>query len=189
MKTKLFLIVLLLAAISTIGISQDKQSAPATTYEGIMAERERIAKLPIDIKSLVTLKGVNVFVVPLKEDARSAGLTEEQLKTDVESKLRLAGIKVNSREEMLATKDQVYIYVNVNTVSYKDSPGIAYSYFVGFKQQAMLVRSPFTTVAGVTWEVRLLGMCPKTKFPDITRQRIKDCAAKFIKDYFTANPK
>ena len=96
MKSRLFLAVVLLAPISTIGISQDKEPLP--TYADILEERVRIKKLPYQVGSLVGVKGVSILVERLYDDARATGLTREQVKTDIESKLRLAGIKINSEQ-------------------------------------------------------------------------------------------
>ncbi len=50
-------------------------------------------------ESLRGIPGVYVLIEHLNPDAESDGLTRTQLRTDVELKLRLAGIKVFTREE------------------------------------------------------------------------------------------
>lgn len=187
MKSKLFLAVLLLAAISTIGISQDKEPLP--TYGDILAERVRIKNLPYQVGSLVGVKGISILVERLYEDARATGLTREQVKTDIELKLRLAGIKVNSEQEWLASEDRAELYVRTNTTNSDSSPNRVYAISVELKQNVTLVRSPYAKAMGATWDKAYVGICPRGQFPDIARQAVKDLTDKFISDYHTANPK
>ncbi len=194
MKSKLFLTVLLLAVITTIGISQEKQTytlsadTPKTKAE-LEAELKRIYKLPLEVQSLAGVKDIYVLLAPLKEDAKYAGLTEEQLQTDVELKLRLAGIKVNTKEEFLASEDMAHVYVRCGTSSNKDIPSIPYTVSVSLGQTVQLRRSPNVSVSGTTWETGFVGLCPKGKFQEITRQVVKNQMDEFINDYLTANPK
>ena len=200
MKSKIFLTVLLLAAITTIGISQEKQSQLAKDFDpdaflaqaaekDRIAEEERIAKLPDAVRSLVGVKGMYVAVEELKEDAKSAGLTEEQLKTVVELKLRLAGIKVNSMEEMRVSEDRTFIYVNVCTTSRNDSPNITYFVSVRFHQRVLLIGRPFTAVSGLTWDDGVIGTDIKNKFQEVARRKVKEQMDTFLNDYLKANPK
>ncbi len=194
MKSKLFLTVLLLAVITTIGISQDKQATPKTNKNTWaeaerLIEEERIRKLPVKIRNLVGVKGIYVAVEMLNENAKSAGLTEKQLKTDVELKLRLAGIKVNSEEEWKASKDGAFIYVNINSTEVYEIDHMIYSATIKLNQDVMLVRAPYTRVPGTTWEESYTGIYPKSKFQEQARKTVKDYVDEFINDYLTANPK
>ena len=207
MKSKLFLTVLLLAAITTIGISQDKQRItpqkgfgpppvkPAKSADDLqaeIAEFNRIVNLSNDTRSLVGIKGINVYI-GLGKDAKSAGLTEEQLKTDVELKLRLAGIKVNSIE------DAVQLSVQIVARSYDAELSILHSAEIKLKQQVRLCRNIYTaidslsgygqTVNATTWNNGTAGTCPTTEFPESVRKNVKDSMDEFINDYLTANPK
>ncbi len=195
MKSKLFLIVLLLAVITTIGISQDKQSQDTkdktvkAAAQAAKIEEERIAKLPKYIQSLAGIKGVVVLIENLNNAARSTGLTEKQVITDVELKLGLAGIKVNSMEEYHASEDRACIFVDIKTVSNNDSPTIVSSICVDLTQEVRLLRSPFTTVLAKTWEQQRLCMATKGEFPEEARKKVKASMDKFIRHYLTANPK
>jgi hypothetical protein len=58
-----------------------------------------------DVLSRQTLRGISgisVVVENLKEQARQGGLHEEDIRTDVELKLRLAGVKVLTAPESTA---------------------------------------------------------------------------------------
>ena len=65
-------------------------------------ERARVKALDHSIASLCGLEGVGVVIEGLPGETTQAGLTENQLKTDIELKLRLAGIKVLNQDSSFA---------------------------------------------------------------------------------------
>ncbi len=155
----------------------------------VKAEKDRIAKLLDEVRSLVGVKGIYVTITDLNEDTKSAGLTKEQLKTDVELKLRLAGIKVNSQPEWLSSKHEGLFLVTIATDSDDDSPSIAYTVAVELSQRRKLLRRPYARVFAPTWGRGTVGKCLKNEFPEEARQAVKDHVDEFINDYLTANPK
>ena len=86
MKSKLFLTLFLLAAISTIGISQQKNvvySADITQTEvekARIAELERIYRLPVKVHSLVGVKGISVDSLLLDETINFSDLTQREFR-------------------------------------------------------------------------------------------------------------
>ncbi len=155
----------------------------------VKAEKDRIAGLPDEVRSLVGVKGIYVTITDLNEDARSAGLTKEQLKTDVELKLRLAGIKLNSPAEWFSSKHEELFLVTIATDSEDDSPSIAYTVAVELSQLRKLPRRPHARVFAPTWGRDTVGMCLKNEFPEEARKHVKTNVDKFINDYLKANPK
>ncbi len=184
MKHKLFLIVLSVAAICTIGIVWRQ----GRSRDAVDSELARVGELSYQVQSLVGVKGVWVLVDYLDEDAMSTGVTEDQFKQDVESELRLAGIKVNSREERSAFKDGAYLHVDINTVTYNDSPNIAFSVSIELSQPVGLRTGLSMSVRGITWHDRSMGMCPGSAFAERVRQDVKAGVDLFIDEYFIANP-
>jgi hypothetical protein len=75
-------------------------------------------------KTLAGLNGVFVAVTQVSEDARRSGLSETQLQTDVELKLRQAGIPVLTEGDASRTPGVPYLYVTVNTLQLS-SGGVA----------------------------------------------------------------
>ena len=61
------------------------------------------AQTEMDRKSLRGLKGIAVVVEALQPEAERDGLTKSQIKTDIELKLRQAGIHVLTTEESFKT--------------------------------------------------------------------------------------
>ena len=91
-----------------------------------------------EAESLRGLSGVNVLVENLSDSAKRAGLEKNSIQTDVELKLRLAGIKVLTDEEWLYAPGDPYLYVNLTVVW---AGGIcAYGIDVELKQTALLDR-------------------------------------------------
>ena len=67
-----------------------------------------------------TLRGLSgVYVMPenpLEEDAIRGGLSQDNIRTEVELKLRLAGIRVLSKEEWEQELGRPYLYVRLNVL-------------------------------------------------------------------------
>src|SRR4030095_1084507 len=69
-------------------------------------------------RTLQGIRSLNVIIGDLDSDGRKSGLTEEQLRTDVELKLRLAGITIDPKSvqflylglTILPTENGVYAF-------------------------------------------------------------------------------
>ena len=68
-----------------------------------------------EIRSLKDVSAVYVMVEDLDDDDKALELILETIQTDVELKLRLAGIRVMTKEEFLKSSSP-YLYVNVGGV-------------------------------------------------------------------------
>jgi outer membrane lipoprotein-sorting protein len=67
-----------------------------------------------DRETLKNLKGVHVHVQDLNQDIEQAGLSKDQIRTDVELKLRLAGIKVLTLVEHYEGKGAPYLHIYID---------------------------------------------------------------------------
>ena len=101
------------------------------------------------------LKGVYVLVESLAPEAEQLGLNKGQLKTDVELRLRKAGVRVLTKEEWKRIPGVPYLYVNVNTFIRAGSALCAYSTSVVLNEMVMLARG-FPTV-GAIWSTGAVG--------------------------------
>jgi hypothetical protein len=152
---------------------------------------------PLEKESLKGLSGVYVFL-NLTEDSPSLekdGLTETQIRTDVEIRLRKAGIRVLTIEEakelprrpalsvtLLASKSEALTKVLGENI-------YAFTIQIDFKQTATLYHSTDSKVFLVTtWSNSAVGMTSKRNIRTI-REGIGDYVDKFINDYLAANPK
>ena len=136
-----------------------------------------------DREALKNLKGVYVNVQDVHRDLKQAGLSKDQIRTDVELKLRLAGIKVLTLLEHYEGKGAPYLHIYLD--SHKTEKGeFVYSLSFGIIQEVRLVRNNTITDA-ITWSISGVGY---NNIEGI-RAHIKDRADKFINDYLSVNPK
>jgi hypothetical protein len=127
-------------------------------------------------QTLVGITTVAVFIQDLPEAAAKLGLTKDAIQTDVELKLRLAGMRIDP-----TTRE--YLDVEVNVV---DS-GRAASIDVELYQPVTLVREPSILLAGApTWSTGSLRMNSSAQG---IRDSIKDKADAFLNAWLSVNPK
>ena len=138
-------------------------------------------------ETLKGLKGVNVYVVDLKPDIEKDVLRRSSIQTDVEIKLRIAGIKVLTRIESLKEPGDPLLCVNVN--SFKTDVGLyAYSISVELNQYVILERDKNIWCRAVTWHSAVIGIVGGDNVNRL-RDIIKDQVDHFINDYLEMNPK
>ena len=94
-------------------------------------------------KSLTGITAVEVVVERLPPGAAAIGLTKESIQTDVELKLRLAGMRV------VANMLEPYVYVAVNMTD----DGRAADVHVSLNQVVKLKRDPTIHTVADTWSV------------------------------------
>lgn len=137
-------------------------------------------------ETLRGLKGVFVLIEPLKPEIEKDGLTESQIQTDVELKLRLAGIKVLSKEEQVMSPGSPYLYVIPHIRKMDYNRGYLYTISVEFCQKVYLERDLKISSVATTWSTGCLGTDPDL---NSIRTVIKDQVDIFINDYLAVNPK
>lgn len=141
----------------------------------------------VEQSMLQNLRGVIVMVSPLDSDIEKKGITEDRLQTDVELKLRMAGIQVLTWEKYLKELGMPSLLVNVKIL--KTEIGIYFfSINVDLGQKVVLFRDPSLTIIAATWSTGTMGYSGENKLNTI-RDALKDCIDKFINAYLAANPK
>jgi len=132
-----------------------------------------------------TLKGidaVSVAVEPLPSSARALNLSAENIQTDVELKLRLAGIRVVTKEERVKISGGPFIYVLVNITDDVKAANVR----VLLAQDAVLERN-FEFAPGLpTWEESVLVTNPNAQ---VVRNEVKDLLDMFLNAWLSVNPK
>jgi hypothetical protein len=130
------------------------------------------------------LEAVYVKVERLKAEMEQDGLFASTLQTDVELKLRLAGIKVLSEEQWLENPDSPYLYLCVDAFKY--SEGYVYRIQVSLREPVMVLRKRTKTIA-TTLRIRdELGI---TADLSEIREEAQDLVDEFIKAWQNANRK
>ena len=142
-------------------------------------------------QTLAGLRGVYVEVQLKTDEAQRSGLTEVQLRTDVELRLREAGIKVVAFEQTGDTLGLPSLFVGVSAVPLKTLPGLyAISVTVDIFQPIALVRNPSTVAVGETWNaVGVCGAAGADHVEETVRKAVRDLMDQFINAYLAANPK
>jgi hypothetical protein len=136
------------------------------------------------VKALAGLEGVSVSVAPLNPEAERLGLTRAQIKTDVELRLRKAGIRILKREETKETPGKPNLIVDVTT---SISGGLcAYMITVQLGELVSLARG--NKVYATIWVATGMGTFWTQDIRKI-RGYVGDCIDEFINDYLAANPK
>ncbi len=135
-----------------------------------------------------TLKGISevyVLVESFNENAERARFNEQTFQTDVELKLRLAGIKVQTRKELFATPGSPYLYLIVNPLHEQRGENAAFSISLELVEEAWLVRNPAMLVSSATtWSGGSVG------YGDLqyARDSVKDVVDQFINAWLSVNP-
>ena len=139
-------------------------------------------------KTLAGLTGIYVLVEHLSDEAQRDGLDTTQIRTDVELKLRQAGISVLTQQEWLATAAAPYLYVNVQVIK-NPAHVYAFSADVELRQRVTLVRNPSTLILAPTWSATgIIGTAGSQRLASV-REDVRDLTDQFINAYLAANPK
>jgi len=141
------------------------------------------------------LNAVAVFVENIDPEAIKDGLSAEQIKTDVELRLRKAGIKVVPAEKCLPLPTSPYLYIIVNTVKFISGLEYVYGTSVQLKQVAVIdrgktVKPQKASLWVITWEKNDgVGITFVEDLVGNVREHINDKVDMFIDDYLAENPK
>ena len=142
-----------------------------------------------EIESLKGLTGVLVLVEEFRNEIKKElPFDENQIRVDVELKLRTAGIKVFSKEEMLKTPRLAYLYINLDRHRITEMPMFYFSIAINLRQWVYLKRNPNIHLTGTTWYIHSMGTVGEDRTSQI-REAIKDDIDIFINDYLSVNPK
>jgi hypothetical protein len=131
-----------------------------------------------------TLKGIKavlVLVEDLPDGAKMLGLTTESIQTDVELKLRLAGMRVVTRNEWLPIAGNPYLYVRVNVTKGAQAGSVE----VDLNQDVLLKRNGAEASGVPTWTVGQTLANPDAQF---VREQTKDLVDRFLNAWLSVNP-
>ena len=143
--------------------------------------------------TLEGLQGIAVMVLPTNPDAERNGLKREQIQTDLELKLRKAGIKILTDRE-LEKPGFPYLNVNVNVTKDKDPERNGYDIKVEMYKQAIQnpqdeIETAMQTLSIKTWSSEQTGTAPVSDLKNNVQKQLDDAVNKFISAYLAANPK
>jgi hypothetical protein len=145
------------------------------------------------MESLKGLKGVEVLIEELNPDLENLSLTMIQIQSDVEAKLRKAGVQVLSAEEneKIQPLRKPYLYIKINSrklTSRRES--IAFNIGIALNQQVTLRAQADSKKCffAPTWYTSVVGAAGRNNTQDIL-DAVQDLTDKFINAYLKANSK
>jgi hypothetical protein len=110
---------------------------------------------PLSRATLRGLQGVGVVIEAVPPHLEQAGLTTQQLHTEVEFRLRQGGIPVLTSDERLSMPGAPWLYVNAHVVLHADGLA-AYHIDVEVYQSASL-ETDASLVTASTWSVGVVN--------------------------------
>jgi hypothetical protein len=132
-----------------------------------------------------TLKGIStvwVLIEKLPDGAKVIGLSKDTIQTDVELKLRLAGMRVVTQDEANQLPGSPCVYVNVNFTDDADAASAS----LELDQDVKLERTGQFVPGVETWSKEVLVTRPSGQG---IRDRIKDLADQFLNAWLSVNPR
>jgi len=150
-------------------------------------------------RTLRGLKGVYVSIADLTPESGEIGLTQDQLRTDVELRLRKAGIKVLTQQDFYSAKGKPYLLISVGCKKGEVGTRVgnrvypykfyALSMMVFLYQNVLLERSPNINVSGATWTGASFGWSSKDNMRNFIKNGLGDIVERFMNDYLAENQK
>jgi hypothetical protein len=132
-----------------------------------------------------TLKGISailVIVETLPDGAKGLGLTEETIRTDVELKLRLAGMRAVTENEVFKLPGNPALYIRVTVTDSGEAAFIDLQLY----QNVVLERNGQSALAVTTWSTGTLLSGPSSQG---VRNITKDLTNIFLNAWLSVNPK
>jgi hypothetical protein len=153
-----------------------------------LAGRETWAQDNEDTRATLRgVEGVLVFVEDLGDEVEHAGLTRQQIRTDVELRLRKAGIRILTEAERVGMPGAPWLSVNVIVYLHPDTRLAAFRIDVSLQQLAFLATDGSRALVS-TWSVGKTGIAGRRRLFDL-RNDVKDQVDVFINAYLRVHPR
>lgn len=142
-------------------------------------------------RTLVGLQGMQVGIEALKPELERLGLARTTLQTDVELRLRVAGLKVLSPDQRLDAPGRPILYVQVSAMTVQVADGLyGYTVKVALLQDVRLNRDSTIATVATTWDSGpILGLVGEDNLANHVRGVVRDAVDKFANAFLAANPK
>ncbi len=153
----------------------------------VVAPTRAHAVTPSEVRSLRGLTGVEVVVERLDQEIEGLGLSADQLRAAVRSRLQEGGVAVLTAENR--PPGRPWLYVRVYALKSASAPLV--SFFVSFqlRQDVTLDRNPDAHMGATTWDLGATGLAGLTAAASAMQELTQDLAARFVGDFLAANPK
>jgi hypothetical protein len=131
-------------------------------------------------QSLHGLRDIEIAVEDLNAEAAKVGLTQQDLQTDVELRLRQSGVRVGPNPTA---------YLSLRAIVMRSSNVYAIRLSLELNQVVRLVRDPKIVVTADTWSVSGLLMVSPTRARNGVREHVREMVDQFLNAYLEQNPK
>lgn len=135
------------------------------------------------------LPGVSVIVEDfqpnIKNHVDKAGFSKDNIKTNIETRLKNAGIQVMQQDEMLKTRSKPVLYVNINTHEY-ERYFFAYDIKLELRQLVAMETDPQIKSLVATWDINLTGAVNLGNL-NVLNKNLNILLDRFIKGYREVN--
>lgn len=139
-------------------------------------------------QSLAGLSGVHVEVSGVMPQSAQQDLTEVTLQTDVEMRLRKAGIRTMNPKEILQVPGTPHLTLKVTTHEDPEHLFYAFGIELALVQDVVLLRDTKLVGRGATWSTGAVGLVGIQSLRDI-RFHVWEMVDQFAKDYQAADQK
>lgn len=136
-----------------------------------------------------SLKGVQAMTVEVvcSQDAKEAGLKEQDIQNNIKAQLGEAGVKIMPGQLWGTVPGRCRLKVLIKAYKPSDLDTFIYNLKIYFVQTVTLDRNPETKIDAVTWELAWLAHGSKNRLAEAIPENLKLMTVNFIKDYNTAN--
>jgi hypothetical protein len=139
--------------------------------------------------SLRGLKQISTFVQPIESELTELGLTENQIQTALDLKVRMAGIRILPEAEVENIPGCPVLTVFTSAYKPQREDYAIYAISLGLTQTILLTREQAIESVGLTWGCGpILGILGEGQTEHL-RNKIKDLADNFVFAYLSVNPK
>ena len=132
--------------------------------------------------SLKGIESLDVIVLASEGDSGCRQVSEEQIQTDVEARLREAGIRIGPG-------GATYLFISTASVEALEELLCGFAISVELQQLVLLARDPQIVTFGMTWHQGGLGVAATSRQHEYLRQMLADIVDNFIVAYLEQNPK
>ena len=148
---------------------------------------------PVMASEVESLRGMKRFAIKIEIlplEIEKEGFNVNTIKTDVELKLRLAGIKIITEKEHYSAPWAPWLGVHVQLIKLNQRAYV-YSISVTFHQLVNLILTNKRINNVITWESGYIGYTPESAYDAFQKIRgsVKDLVDTFINAYLSVNPK
>lgn len=141
-----------------------------------------------DKEVLRGIKSMGVVIEELPRKAKKLGITRDNIRTDVESKLRLAGINVVAPDELHTNPEIPFLLVTI--ILGHSKPTFIYAVLVGLNEKVHLKRDPkIISYAMPWWRIIKQEHIGEIGIEREILDTLKYLIDEFIKDHQAVNPK